>query len=144
MGLRALGRRRCRTAAYPVVRADVDRSLREEALEAIVTIGNGIAPLLVDGLRNADEAISSGCAEALRQQSGTGSIAAVTGQVSGADPSRWAVWLLGMLPREAVAAHIAGLQESNPEVHYAVSLLWAFAESWIAKRWEFYPGPTVS
>jgi len=119
--------------------SDVNAVLRQEALDAIVTLGTGVAPLLVEGLRNADEAISSGCAEALRQQVGTTSVQRLVEHVTGADPSRWAVWLLGMLPRDAVAAEIAGLQDSKPEVHYAVSLLWAFAESWIARRWEFWP-----
>jgi hypothetical protein len=114
----------------------VNPALRQEALDAIVMLGTAVAPLLVDGLRDADDAISSGCAEALRQQSGAVPVERIAQQTRVADPSRWAVWLLGMLPRETVAVHIA-----KPEVHYAVSLLWAFAESWIARRWEFSPGP---
>ena len=120
--------------------SDVNAVLRQEALDAIVALGTTVAPLLVDGLQDADEAISSGCAEALRQQPGAVPVRRVVEHVEAADPSRWAVWLLGMLPREAVAAQIAGLQDSKPDVHFAVSLLWAFAESWIARRWEFSPG----
>jgi hypothetical protein len=50
------------------------------------------------------------------------------------------VWLLGHLPREQVAPAIAGLQTQAPELHYAVTLLWTFVESWIAKHWELRPG----
>jgi hypothetical protein len=34
---------------------------------------------------------------------------------------------------------IAEVQDSAPALHYALSLLWAFAESWIARRWELNP-----
>ena len=35
---------------------------------------------------------------------------------------------------------IAELQTTAPQLHYAVSLLWSFTESWIAQRWELNPG----
>ena len=53
--------------------------------------------------------------------------------------SQWAVWLFGHLPRDQVAINIAHLQQTSPAVHYAISLLWSFMESWIACHWEPYP-----
>src|SRR5208282_3268087 len=51
-------------------------------------------------------------------------------------PSQWAVWLFGHLPRDQVATNIADLQQTSPALHYAISLLWSFMESWIACHWE--------
>jgi hypothetical protein len=31
------------------------------------------------------------------------------------------------------------LQADKPELHYAISLLWSFVESWIARHWELRP-----
>jgi hypothetical protein len=47
--------------------ADVNKSLREEALENIIGIGVASLDVLVEGLRQNDEDIAAGCAEALRQ-----------------------------------------------------------------------------
>jgi hypothetical protein len=47
--------------------------------------------------------------------------------------------LYGHLPRDQVAEAIADLQQTAPALHYAVSLLWSFVESWIARRWELHP-----
>ena len=39
---------------------------------------------------------------------------------------------------------IADLQQTTPALHYAISLLWSFVESWIARRWELHPGGVPS
>jgi hypothetical protein len=57
------------------------------------------------------------------------------------DPGAWTVWLLSHLPREQVATAIADLQDSPPQLHYAISLLWSFVDSWIARLWEPQAGP---
>jgi hypothetical protein len=122
--------------------ADIDHNIREEALEGLVSVGGLAIPLLVEGLREVDPAIAAGCAEALRQQRGSipadavGTIGA-DAKASGA-PS-WPAWLLGQLPREQVMNAIADVQDTAPALHYALSLLWAFTESWIARRWELHP-----
>jgi len=120
---------------------DVDRSLREEALEGIVTLDSDAVPILLSGLQAVDPAIAAGCAEALRQH-GTLSddtIGELSAQIAGGNPSIWAVWLAGHLPRERLAGAVADLQQTAPELHYAITLLWSFVESWIAQRWERHP-----
>ena len=120
---------------------DVDRNLREEALEGIVTLDSDAAPVLLAGLQEVDPVIATGCAEALRQQEvlSADTIRELTAQLSGRNPSVWAVWLAGHLPRERLAGVVANLQQTAPELHYAITLLWSFAESWIAQRWELRP-----
>jgi hypothetical protein len=122
--------------------ADIDYNIREEALEGIVSIGGLGIPLLLEGLREVQPDIAAGCAEALRQQHNSlpvGFLAQVSSFAKKRKNPSWDVWLLGQLPREQVLNTIADVQDSAPELHYALSLLWAFTESWIARRWELHP-----
>lgn len=142
----ALGRVGTPEAVARLVRAfsDVQQEIREEALESIVGIGGPAIPSLLAGLRETADEISAGCAEALRQQGahlGAESITAVLEELRSASPSRWALWLAGNLPREQVSGRIASLEASAPHLHYALTVLWSFAESWIARRWELNPHP---
>lgn len=130
-------------ACLRLVRAfgDVDQYLREEALEGIVSLDSDAVPLLLSGLQEVDPAIAAGCAEALRQHGALsdGAIRELTAQLASGNPSVWTVWLAGHLPRERLAGAVADLQETAPELHYAITLLWSFVESWIARRWELQP-----
>lgn len=135
-------------AARRLVRAfgDVDPDIREEALEAIVSIGGTAIPILLLGLRNADSDIAAGCAEALRQQQQLllPVLDKVTEQLYTEQPSPWLVWLVGQLPREHVGTAIAELQETSPKLHYAISILWSFIESWISRHWDVAHQPMLS
>ena len=132
---------RCLVRAF----GDVDRNLREEALEGIITVDTGAVPVLLAGLREVDPAIAAGCAEALRQHGASldVSVQEVAEQLAGGRPSVWTVWLAGHLPRERLAGAVAGLQRTAPELHYAITLLWSFVESWVARRWELWPGAVL-
>jgi HEAT repeat protein len=123
--------------------ADVSQNIREEALEGVASIGGAAIPVLLASLSDGDTNIAAGCAEALRQQQPLppDTIEALVDELGAPDPPRWIVWLLGNLPRDRVATTIAELQDSAPPLHYAISLLWSFLESWIARLWEVNPGP---
>jgi hypothetical protein len=141
----ALSRTRSHKANQQLVRAftGVDSKLREEALDGLAAIGEAAYPTLLRGLRNADENIAAGCAEALRRAEVLpGSLnKELAKELSSEQPKQWAVWLVGHLPREHFAAAIAQLQEQKPELHYAISLLWSFVDSWISRNWELRPTP---
>lgn len=121
---------------------DVDRNLREEALEGIVALGPDSVPVLLSGLQEVDPAIAAGCAEALRQHGNLSSatVLSICEQLASKEPSVWTVWLAGHLPKERMASAVANLQQTAPELHYAITLLWCFVESWIARHWELQPG----
>jgi hypothetical protein len=127
-------------AAECLVRAfgDVAPEIREEALVALEDLGSaGIDPLL-KGLSEESSDVAAGAAEALRRIRAVPAkdIAALAEQSN----STWPAWTLAHLPKDAVTPYIAALQSKRPHVHYAVSVLWTFLESWIAEDWT--PGAT--
>jgi HEAT repeat protein len=139
----SLGISRSKAGSSALVKAfaDVDNLLRTEALEALAGIGEAALPALLDGLRHADESIGAGCAEALRQNRPPSQhvLNEFLAELRSPQPKRWAIWLVGNLPREQFATAIAELEQDRPELHFAISLLWSFVESWIAARWELRP-----
>jgi HEAT repeat protein len=139
----SLSQTRTPSASKHLVQAfsDVNITLREEALDGLATIGSSAIPALLDGLGSADETVSAGAAEALRRNQPLAKevIDRLIGDLATGTPQKWAVWLIGHLPREHFASAVASLQSGRPELHYAVSLLWSFVESWIARRWELRP-----
>jgi len=143
-----LGRIRSEEAVSRLVRAfaDVDRTIRDEALGGLVSVGRAAIPILLEGIREVNQDIAAGCAEALRQQKSIPDevVTALGNDIKRDERFRWSVWLLGHLPRDRVANAIAGLQDESPHLQYAISLLWSFVESWIARRWELYPGSDFS
>lgn len=130
----AIGCHGTKRAAECLVRAfgDVAPEIREEALSAVAELETvGVDPL-VKGLSDAPD-VAAGSAEALRRLRGVAveHIAALAESSGGA----WPTWTLAHLPKEAVMPHIAALQSKRPDVHFAVTVLWTFLESWIAENW---------
>jgi HEAT repeat protein len=136
----SLGRTRKSKASDQLIRAfsDVDIDLRDEALDGLVEIGEVALPLLLRGLRNPDGETAAGCAEALRRHESVPSqvIDSLVSELQSNQPRPWAVWLAGNLPREHFTTTIAQLQTKKPELHFALSVLWSFVESWIARTWQ--------
>jgi HEAT repeat protein len=143
----ALSRTGFTTATDRLIKAftDVDQSIREEALQGVVTLGEVAVPLLLVGLQEAQSDLASGCAEALRQQKELPDpvLDAIGANLRSNAPSLWTVWLAGHIGRARVARAVAGLDQTAPQLQYAITLLWSFAESWIARRWELNPGPIL-
>lgn len=143
----ALSRTGEETALNHLIKAfgDVDQAIREEALQGVVSLGGTAVPMLLVGLREVDSDLAAGCAEALRQQDSLPDqvIEALEANLRSDTPAPWAVWLVGHLARTRVAGAVAGLEASAPQLHYAITLLWSFVESWIARRWELNPGPIL-
>ncbi len=122
--------------------SQMDLDLRDDALQGVIAIGSSAIPQLLDGLRETRSEIAAGCAEALRRQQGLLDAPAIE-QLSGLlqnEPTIWAVWLIGHLPRATLAASVASLERERPDLHYAITVWWSFIESWIAPYWDFNPG----
>ena len=112
---------------------DVAPEIREEALVALEDLGSAGFDPLVKGLSQSSSHIAAGAAEALRRlrEVPAKDIAALAEHSS----STWPTWTLAHLPKSAVTPYIAALQSKRPDVHYAISVFWAFLESWIAEDW---------
>ncbi len=120
---------------------NVDGTLRYEALENLVGVGRKACAGLLRGLCHENESVVAGCAEALRQQDTLSQDVTdmVLQHLQADEPSKWIVWLVGHLPRDQVQSAIADLQQNSPELHFAITLMWSFLDSWIAKHWELCP-----
>jgi len=118
--------------------ADVSWDIREEALEAITSLEQAALPVLLPGLQEHNDNIAAGCAEAIRQLSSPPSnlLKDLSGQLQGQSPPKWVVWLLGHLSSKEAVETLDKMKGITPETRYAVSLLWSFTHSWIARRWE--------
>ena len=123
--------------------ADVERSIREEALRGLIALGGPAVPALLRGLKHQDHELAARCAEALRQMQplATETVKELAYELS-SDDSVWTTWLIGNLPREQVTSYIRHLQESAPHLQFAMSVLWSFVESWVAVGWEVRGIPT--
>ncbi len=148
----ALGQIGTEDAQQSLVRAfsNVSIDVREEALGGLVELGSAAIQVLMQGLQAGEEDIEAGCAEALRQyqalpQEAVERIARHLGESALDDTtSRWMLWLLGHLPPEVVTPVIASLEDQKPELHFALSVLWSFVNSWISPHWELWPLPRAS
>lgn len=125
---------------------DVDEGLRREALETLVGLGGEGVQVLLDGLNGDDKDVIAGCAEALRQQHALpeSAITQLTAKLTSDAPEEWIVWLVGQLGSNLFRTAVQTLEESAPEIHYAIHLMWSFTESWIAQRWILHPQPKSS
>lgn len=137
----AIGCHGTKEAAEVLVRAfaDVAPQIREEALVALHDLGAIAFGPLVRGLEARSPEIAAGAAETLRRIRGAPvhEIATLAERAS----STWPTWTLAHLPKEAAALHVAALQKKRPDVHYAISVLWNFLESWIANDWTLRATP---
>jgi hypothetical protein len=140
----ALGHFPAREAAATLVRtfADVDRELRNEAVMALVQSGTGALDASLEGLAQGPGEVAAGCFEVLRRL-GTTRIEVLVKLAEGDRAAEWAVWLLASLPRDQVASAIASWQARRPDLHFALSVLWSFLESWVSETWERDPNPQV-
>ena len=124
--------------------SDVSIDIREEALNGVTFVGEPALAVLREGLSSEDERVVAGCAEAIRQQGlPKDFLEALIDDLDVKKPSEWVTWLVAHLSQDSTPTRIAALQEESPEVHYAISVLWSFLRSWIARRWELCPGAVL-
>lgn len=134
----AIGCHRTPDAAECLVRAfaDISVEVRSEALAALENLAESGLQALVGGLGDSSREIAAGSAEAIRRignlpRSQLESIV----EIAESSRSTWPTWALGHLPSEDVRPLIATLQGKRPDVHFALSVLWTFLESWVSRDW---------
>lgn len=121
--------------------SDATSRIREDALEAVSDLEDRPYALLTDTLLGMNVERAAGAAEAIRRYADIPE--AHFSKLS--DPSmverEWIVWLIASLPRGIpyIDTAIAEMQQKNPKVHFAMSVLWSFLRSWIAPHWDLNP-----
>lgn len=131
----AIGCHRTPQAAECLVQAfgDVAPEIRDEALTAVADLGSVATVPLVQSLSASSSMIAAGAAESLRRIANVP--AKDIASLAESSKSTWPTWTLAHLPRDTVQPLIAALQVNRPDVHFAVSVLWSFLDSWIADTW---------
>lgn len=126
--------------------ADVNWDIREEALEALTSLGQTAYSILLPGLQENNQEIAGGCAEAIRQIgiATPNLITELRTHLNGQTPPKWVVWLAGSLTSREITETIDKIEDIDPRVHYAISLMWSFTRSWISRRWELQSGANDS
>lgn len=115
--------------------------VREDALTALAEAGFGAIAELLAGLAGSNSAdIQAGCAEVVRWLAHRSDPEAVMTQIvpgvaqalQGQDRTAMAVWLGGQLPADIMRPALAAILDTDARLAYALSVAWAFAQSWIA------------
>ena len=134
----AIGCHRTHEAAECLVRAfaDIAPGIREEALLALENLGEHHLDALLTGLASQSSDIAAGSAETIRRVRDVpeNQVRRIV-ELAENSESTWPAWALAHLPKEEVKPYIATLQDRRPDIHYALSVLWTFLESWVAEDW---------
>ena len=134
----AIGHHKTHEAAECLVRAfaDLAPGIREEALVALENLGEYRLDALLTGLASQSSDIAAGSAEAIRRVRDVpeNQVRRIVELAEGSE-STWPAWALAHLPKEEVRPYIATLQDRRPDIHYALSVLWTFLQSWVAEDW---------
>lgn len=135
----ALGCHGTEQAAQSLVAAfaDVAPEIREEAMIALLDIGDVAVQALIKGL-NLSPDVAAGSAETLRRLRDVP--VKEIARLAEMSSLTWPTWILAHLPKDSIAPYIAALQTKRPDVHFAATVLWTFLESWISENWT--PGAT--
>jgi len=137
----ALGQAGTGDAAETLIDAFADIEIRDDALDALDAIGIDAEDQLIEGVMRTDTSVAAGSAEILRRQDVSDEQIVNLLEAVQEDPEehKWSLWTLAHLPKSTTEAEIAELQDENPELHYAVSVIWSFLDSWIADNWDKNP-----
>jgi HEAT repeat protein len=122
--------------------ADLNKEIKQDALEAFSSLGSSAIPVLLGGLTSEPD-IAAGSAEALRRLGNDlkeTHVAAIAKAMTSGTPE-WATWLVGLLPNEKLRNTLINAAKSSAEVKFAVTVLSAFASSWVSEFWELMPDP---
>lgn len=129
-----------RTALVRAFEAQSHR-VREDALVALADTGFGAIADLLAGLARSNSAeIQAGCAEVVRwlahrsdpETVATRIVPGVARTLQAQDRTALSVWLGGQLPADIIRPALGAVLDSDARLAYALSVAWAFAQSWIA------------
>lgn len=140
-----------RTALVRAFEAQSHR-VREDALAALADAGFGAVADLLAGLARSNSAdIQAGCAEVVRWLAHRSDpeivanhlVPGVARALQAEDRTALSVWLGGQLPADIMRPALSAVLESDSRLAYALSVAWAFAQSWIAPLHDGFNPPVA-
>ena len=128
----ALGEHRDSDAlgALVAVFADSSQDVRIEAARALAKIAPKAQDGLLDAFKTASEETRPGVAWAL-SKSGFVNIGRLLPTFTNADARQWAAFIIGTQDRQKFIADIEQLKNGDPEVYFAVTVLWKILSNWV-------------
>ncbi len=110
--------------------AAVELDVRIEAARALAKLANEFSPVIIEKLRAARPDQRPGIAWAL-SKSARFDVSQLLAALVDDDARRWIAYVLGSQPPDAYIGRIEALRGQDPEVYFAVTVLWQVMNSWI-------------
>lgn len=114
----------------------VDHTVRTEAARALAKLALHLRPELLKQFPVANPTARPGIAWALSKAGGFSVNELLNGLVD-EDARHWIAYLLGTQKPEAYLGQIEALKHKDPEVYFAVTVLWKILTSWVAHLEEY-------
>jgi hypothetical protein len=115
---------------------EISPAIRTEAARALRRIANTSSPQIVAGLPAAMPDQRAGIAWALAH-AGQFNMDELMSAMTDDNARRWAAYVIGSQPQAIWASRLEQLQKQDPQVYFAVTVLWQIMSSWIADLNEY-------
>ena len=115
---------------------ELTEPIRIEAVRALRKISEIEATNIISKLPSSVEDQRAGIAWAI-SRSGNFVLDDLIRTMVDDDARRWAAYILGIQDRESYIGKIEALRNRDPEVYFAVTVLWKIIGSWIYKTKEY-------
>jgi len=110
---------------------ELSPAIRTEAARALRRIANSSSSLIVAGLPAATPDQRAGIAWALAR-AGQFNLDELISSMTDDNARRWAAYIIGSQDQAVWASRLEQLQRQDPQVYFAVTVLWQIIASWIA------------
>ncbi len=108
----------------------VDLGIRIEATRALAKLTKEFSPDLLDRFRASTPTSRPGIAWALTK-SGSLTLDQLIGSLIDEDSRKWISYIIGVQGEERYVAEIEKLKSKDPQVYFAVTVLWKIMTSWV-------------
>lgn len=108
----------------------IEESIRIEAARALAKLAVSYTPELVEHFSESSEETRPGIAWAL-SRSGQFTLEDLLGTLVDNDARHWVAYILGSQDQQAYVQKIEQLKQRDPEVFFAVTVLWKIMNSWV-------------
>ena len=116
--------------------AELSPAIRTEAARALRRIANSSSSQILAGLPAAMSDQRAGIAWALAH-AGQFNVDELMSVMTDDNARRWAAYIIGSQDQAGWASRLEQLQKQDPQVYFAVTVLWQIMASWIANLNEY-------